>query len=95
MKYTTTPGRPYARPGTNLSVIAKENLAMGFLGRLFGSTYETVDVARARELLDSGAVLVDVRTTQEYRTGHAPAARHIPWTPSPPGSPSCPRTGRS
>lgn len=51
---------------------------MGFLGRLFGSTYETVDVARARELLDSGAVLVDVRTAQEYRAGHAPAARHIP-----------------
>lgn len=51
---------------------------MGFLGRLFGSTYETVDVARARELLDSGAALVDVRTTQEHRTGHAPADRHIP-----------------
>ncbi|MFF0903539.1 UNVERIFIED_CONTAM: rhodanese-like domain-containing protein [Kocuria sp. CPCC 205316] len=32
----------------------------------------------ARELLGSGAVLVDVRTTQEYRAGHAPAARHIP-----------------
>ncbi|MEX5256620.1 rhodanese-like domain-containing protein [Kocuria arenosa] len=51
---------------------------MGLLGRLFGSTYETVDVARARLLLDGGAVLVDVRTTQEYRAGHAPAARHIP-----------------
>lgn len=51
---------------------------MGFLSRLFGSTYETVDVARARELLDGGAVLVDVRTAQEYRAGHAPAARHIP-----------------
>ena len=51
---------------------------MGLLGRLFGSTYETVDVARARELLDGGAVLVDVRTAQEYRAGHAPAARHIP-----------------
>ena len=51
---------------------------MGFLGRLFGSTYETVDVARARELLDGGAVLVDVRTAQEYRAGHATAARHIP-----------------
>jgi rhodanese-related sulfurtransferase len=51
---------------------------MDILGRLFGSSYETVDVARARELLDSGAVFVDVRTTQEYRAGHAPAARHIP-----------------
>ena len=51
---------------------------MGLLGRLIGSTYETVDVAQARELLDSGAVLVDVRTAQEYRAGHAPAARHIP-----------------
>jgi rhodanese-related sulfurtransferase len=54
---------------------------MGLLSRLFGgsgSSFETVDVERAQELLKDGAVLVDVRTGQEYRAGHAPAARHIP-----------------
>ncbi|MCJ8505153.1 rhodanese-like domain-containing protein [Kocuria flava] len=55
---------------------------MGLLRRLFGRTagrsFETVDVERAQELLGAGAVLVDVRTPQEYRAGHAPGARHIP-----------------
>jgi rhodanese-related sulfurtransferase len=37
-----------------------------------------VRVDRAMELLASGAVLVDVREPAEWRTGHAPRARHIP-----------------
>lgn len=51
---------------------------MGIFSKLFAKPYETVSVARARELLDEGAVLVDVRTSQEWNAGHAPAARHIP-----------------
>ena len=38
----------------------------------------TVRADRAFELLDSGAVLVDVREPAEWRSGHAPQARHIP-----------------
>ncbi|WP_048774084.1 rhodanese-like domain-containing protein [Rhodococcus ruber] len=42
----------------------------------FAKPYETVDVRRARELLEDGAVLVDVRSAAEYRSGHAPVAQH-------------------
>ena len=38
----------------------------------------TVRVDRAFALLDEGAVLVDVREPAEWRSGHAPQARHIP-----------------
>lgn len=51
---------------------------MGFFSRLFAKPFETVSVARAQELLGEGAVLVDVRTPQEYSAGHATQARHIP-----------------
>jgi rhodanese-related sulfurtransferase len=37
-----------------------------------------VRVDRALALLEDGALLVDVRETAEWRTGHAPRARHIP-----------------
>jgi rhodanese-related sulfurtransferase len=33
---------------------------------------------QARQLLDGGAILLDVREDTEWRAGHAPAARHIP-----------------
>lgn len=38
----------------------------------------SVRVDRALSLLDDGAVLVDVREPAEWRSGHAPRARHIP-----------------
>lgn len=38
----------------------------------------SVRVDRAMTLLDEGAVLVDVREPSEWRSGHAPRARHIP-----------------
>lgn len=38
----------------------------------------SVRVDRAMTLLDDGAVLVDVREPAEWRSGHAPRARHIP-----------------
>jgi rhodanese-related sulfurtransferase len=40
----------------------------------------TVRVDRAMELLAAGAVLIDVREPDEWRTGHASRARHIPLT---------------
>ena len=33
---------------------------------------------RARQLLEAGAILLDVREHAEWRAGHAPGARHIP-----------------
>ena len=38
----------------------------------------TIDVARARRLLDQGAVLVDVREADERAREHVPGARHNP-----------------
>lgn len=37
-----------------------------------------VDEAQAAALRDSGALVVDVRTQQEYREGHVVGAQHIP-----------------
>ena len=37
-----------------------------------------VPVERAMTLLEEGAVLVDVREPSEWRSGHAPRAKHIP-----------------
>ncbi|HEY5303176.1 MAG TPA: rhodanese-like domain-containing protein [Acidimicrobiales bacterium] len=41
------------------------------------SQIENVDVARALELLDEGALLLDVREDDEWHAGHAAVARHI------------------
>lgn len=48
------------------------------LKKAFSKPYKTVSVAQARELLGSGATLIDVRSAQEWRTGRAPQARHVP-----------------
>lgn len=49
---------------------------MSFLGRLFGGV-PSVSVGEARELVDAGAVMVDVRTTSEWNAGHCPFALHM------------------
>jgi rhodanese-related sulfurtransferase len=41
------------------------------------SDIENVDVARALELLDDGALLLDVREDDEWNAGHAEQAQHI------------------
>jgi rhodanese-related sulfurtransferase len=54
---------------------------MGLLDSLrkaFSKPYKTISVAEAKELLSSGATLIDVRSAQEWRTGRAPQARHLP-----------------
>jgi rhodanese-related sulfurtransferase len=40
--------------------------------------YRSVTPAQAAALLEGGAILVDVREQHEWRSGHAPKARHIP-----------------
>ncbi|MCT9869194.1 rhodanese-like domain-containing protein [Paenarthrobacter aurescens] len=51
---------------------------MDTVRKAFGKPYKTIDVARAKELLGSGATLIDVRSAQEWRTGRAPQAKHVP-----------------
>lgn len=52
--------------------------------RLFGAAPDdgrlrpTVNAARAIELVQDGATLVDVREIGEWKSGHAPRAVHIP-----------------
>ena len=46
---------------------------MGFIKKLFGGT--TVDY---RSLLQKGAVIVDVRTTGEFRAGHIEGSKNFP-----------------
>ncbi|KRE64987.1 sulfurtransferase [Arthrobacter sp. Soil736] len=53
---------------------------MGLISSLkkdFSKPYKTVSVAEAKELLASGATLIDVRTTQEWRLGRARRAKHL------------------
>lgn len=47
------------------------------LKKAFSKPYEKVSVAEAKELLASGATLIDVRTVQEWRSGPAPQAKHV------------------
>jgi molybdopterin/thiamine biosynthesis adenylyltransferase/rhodanese-related sulfurtransferase len=42
------------------------------------SQIEEIDPSEARELLDEGVVLVDVREAEEYASGHLPGAKHVP-----------------
>lgn len=44
---------------------------------IFKKKFESVAPQKAKELQDQGAVLIDVRESHEYRSGHAPGAKHI------------------
>lgn len=44
-----------------------------FLSNLFGGT--KVDY---RELINNGAIIIDVRTPQEFKSGHAKGSKNIP-----------------
>ncbi len=54
---------------------------MGFISSLkkvFSKPYTTVTVTETKDLLSKGAVLIDVRSAQEWRSGRAPQAKHLP-----------------
>jgi len=40
--------------------------------------FERVDAEVARDLIEQGADLIDVREPDEYAEGHLPGARHVP-----------------
>ncbi len=44
----------------------------------FSKKYRTVSATEARQLVRSGATLIDVRTRTEWNSGHAREARNIP-----------------
>src|SRR5947209_1463726 len=46
--------------------------------RQIKSRIEEVDPAAVREQLSNGAVVVDVRETDEWGNGHIPGAKHVP-----------------
>ncbi|MFJ5693871.1 rhodanese-like domain-containing protein [Arthrobacter sp. NPDC093125] len=48
------------------------------LKKAFSKPYKPISVAEVKDLLSSGAALIDVRSAQEWRTGRAPQAKHIP-----------------
>jgi rhodanese-related sulfurtransferase len=48
------------------------------LKKAFSKPYKIVSVAEAKDLLASGAALIDVRSAQEWRSGRVPQAKHIP-----------------
>jgi rhodanese-related sulfurtransferase len=48
------------------------------LKKAFSKPYKTISVAQAKDLLGYGATLIDVRSAQEWRTGRAPQAKHVP-----------------
>jgi len=56
----------------------KENHGMGLLEALFSKPYRDVRPDEAKEAMQRGAVLLDVREPHEWKSGHAPKARHIP-----------------
>ncbi len=51
--------------------------AVSWLGSLFGGGVPAVGAAEARQLVDDGAAMVDVRSTNEWNAGHAPFALHV------------------
>jgi rhodanese-related sulfurtransferase len=69
---------------------------MSILGRLRAALSGgggKVDVQQARQLQQSGAVLLDVRSREEFKAGHARKARNIPVDQLPARSREIP-TGR-
>ncbi len=53
-------------------------MSMAGLKKLFSKPYDKVGAAQAAQLVESGAILLDVREPYEWQAGHAPKARHIP-----------------
>lgn len=50
---------------------------MGLFGNLFKKKFETVSPAAAKALQSEGALMIDVRESHEYKSGHAAGARNI------------------
>ena len=60
---------------TNFICVSKKKKDMGILSFLFGNSKTNEKV---KSLLDKGALIVDVRTPDEYRGGHIRESVNIP-----------------
>ena len=49
-----------------------------FLQNLMGGKTTPKDGTSLKELMDKGALLLDVRTPGEYQSGHVPKAKNVP-----------------
>jgi len=54
------------------------SLSSAELLRQVKSQIEEVDPSEVNELIDEGVVVIDVRETEEFSTGHLPGAKHVP-----------------
>ncbi len=43
-----------------------------------GTIYEVIDANKAKDLIDNGAILIDVRTEEEYANDHIEGSINIP-----------------
>ena len=80
-RYSSSPSRRGSPPARSPPDPSTEENTMGLIDSLkkaFSKPYKTISVAQAKELLGSGATLIDVRSAQEWRTGRAPQAKHVP-----------------
>lgn len=50
---------------------------MGILNQIFGGS-NTISPTELKEMHEKGATVVDVRTTNEFRSGHVNGAKNIP-----------------
>jgi phage shock protein E len=72
-------GPGVAMSGSNLFWLAIPAIAiLGWLLLGSASSHPRIDGRQARQLVDGGAKLVDVRTTNEFADRHLPAAINIP-----------------
>ncbi len=51
---------------------------MGLFTRSKKAKVKRVDVATAQQMIANGAILLDVRETDEWQAGHSPQAMHAP-----------------
>jgi rhodanese-related sulfurtransferase len=54
-----------------------DGLLDGMIERCRGGA-STIELGEAERLIDAGAVVVDVRTAEQYRAAHLPGALHLP-----------------
>ncbi len=55
----------------------KRKLRMNMMN-FFNSLFHTTSSTELKEILDSGAILLDVRTISEFNSGHVKNSRNIP-----------------
>lgn len=61
-----------------LAILMLAGIGVSFYQNAEVAGYSNVPPERAQELVDDGALLLDVRTAEEFEAGHVPGARNVP-----------------